>query len=163
MANQEKTLVANLRIMILDAGKTNVSAVTKFVLLSNHIAESDVQSKLKDKVVLNNIKNMLGEIKNGDVVYVIDDGFYLVIDDNATGDMVAGKKYFRALKVVMNDEGKYRILGSKRSRMFEHTSAVKIRASSFDIKKINLLSQDRYRAYRLIQTVNETLDTLEEQ
>lgn len=107
------------------------------------------------------LKFMTSEIQTGDIIWTVSEGMTLVID--ARPAVNNDGKHYRVLKLEIKDDGSYSIVGDRRSMIIDDRSAIRIRTTTFDMKRIDYLSYERYLAYKRIGEINDELAKMKEE
>lgn len=154
----DKQAITYIREWMNSRGKECVESVLEYITMAGFCSEGefdDYRSNLAEKLDF-----LLGRIQIGDIIYT-QQGLFLVTDDKPQAD--PDKKHFRALKVKVDQAGHYTICSEQRSSIFRVEDAFRIKKSSFDMKRVEKCSYERYLAYKKISEINEELKNLREE
>lgn len=148
----------DFRRKITSVAKEKANLVIMFLRTIGSISDnSDGTMRIyTDADICNKTKKLISPISDGDLAWVYDLGFVLVIDTHPRVNNDG--HHCRVIKVTMSDNGHYRIDSKCRSRITVDENMLRIRSTSFDLKQINKLTYERYKLFIRLAELNDALD-----
>ena len=110
--------------------------------------------------VVDRTKKLVMKIKDGDLAWVFDQGFVVVIDTHPRVDNDG--HHCRVIKVKMNDDGVYSIDSSTRSNVVRDDTMLRIRSTNFDLRKLEELTYERYNLFARLAELNAQIEAIRE-
>lgn len=105
-------------------------------------------------------KKLVAKISDGDLAWVFNQGFVLVIDTHPRAN--DDGHHCRVIKVKLHPDGRYSIDSSERSVIVQDIDMLRIRRTSFDMKAIGDLTYERYKLCVRLSEINDKLDEIRE-